>query len=500
VTYERILVGFNAMILVYLVLLNLVYLTMGLFAFRHIRHYVLKLKTLNLEQVIAGADTLPISLLVPAYNEEASIVASVRSYLALRYPDFEVLVVNDGSTDATMDVLIEAFEMRPMARFTSSEVPTERVRSVYRSERHPTLWLIDKENGGKADALNAGLNYCRTPIFCAIDADTLLEPDSLVRAIRPFLEDQRTVASGGIVRVANGCTVTNGLVSEVHLPRSFLARIQVLEYLRAFLSARMGWDVIHATLIISGAFGAFRRSVVADAGGFSTDTVAEDMELVVRLHRYCRDQGIPYRVRFTPDPIAWTECPEDLESLGNQRDRWQRGLAQVLSRHRRMFMNPRYGPAALVGYTYFLVFELVGPVIEALGYLAFVAAVLLGIASWSYIVVFLALAFVLGVGLNVAAVGLEELSFRRYTDRGDFSRLLLLGLAEGFGYRQLQTWWRVRALVSYVRGEQAWGKITRRGFREPSAEPGTASVVETEQSAPDVSPETVSDQEPSAAA
>jgi len=313
------LLGFNVVVLVYLALLNLAYLTTGILAFRHTRRHVVRLETLDLDRMVAGADTLPMSLIVPAYNEEGTIVGAVRSFLSLRYPDYEVIVVNDGSSDGTMDRLLGAFDMERAHRFPSSDLTTAPVQGLYRSRRHSGLWLIDKHNGGKADALNAGLNYCRTPVFCAIDADTMLEPESLSRAVRPFLEDARTVATGGIIRVANGCTIRNGLIDEVHLPRNLLARIQVLEYLRAFLSARMGWDALDSTLIISGAFGAFRRSVVVAAGGYSSGTVAEDMELVVRLHRYCRENETPYRVSFSPDPIAWTECPQDLVSLGNQR-------------------------------------------------------------------------------------------------------------------------------------------------------------------------------------
>ena len=460
------LLGFNVVVLVYLALLNLAYLTTGILAFRHTRRHVVRLETLDLDRMVAGADTLPMSLIVPAYNEEGTIVGAVRSFLSLRYPDYEVIVVNDGSSDGTMDRLLGAFDMERAHRFPSSDLTTAPVQGLYRSRRHSGLWLIDKHNGGKADALNAGLNYCRTPVFCAIDADTMLEPESLSRAVRPFLEDARTVATGGIIRVANGCTIRNGLIDEVHIPRNLIARIQVLEYLRAFLSARMGWDALDSTLIISGAFGAFRRSVVAAAGGYSSGTVAEDMELVVRLHRYCRENAIPYRVSFSPDPIAWTECPEDLVSLGNQRERWQRGLAQVLAKHRAMLLNRRFGRPSLLGYSYYALFELIGPVLEGLGYLGFLLAVALGVASWPYMAAFFVLAFVLGMGFNFGAVGLEELSFRRYSAGGDFRRLLLVGVVEVFGYRQLNTWWRLRGLWTFSRGERGWGSIRRTGFKD----------------------------------
>src|SRR5690606_9667639 len=280
---------------------------------------------------IAHAGAPPIALIAPAFNEQETAVDSVRSLLSLNYPEHEVIVVNDGSSDATVARLIEAFELRPFPKMSTFDVDTARIRATYRSRRHPNLWLVDKENGGKADALNAGLCYCRTPLFCAMDADSLLDRDALTRVVRPFLEDARTVAAGGIIRIVNGCTVEAGSVVDTRLPDSLLARFQVLEYLRAFLVGRMGWDALEGNLIISGACGIFRRSTGIAAGGSSTRTVGEDMELVVRLHEYCRDHDIPYRISFVPDPVAWTEAPESLRILGRQRDRWQRGLGESLT-------------------------------------------------------------------------------------------------------------------------------------------------------------------------
>jgi len=231
--------------------------------------------------------------------------------------------------------LVESFRLVPTPRAPTASLSTAPVREIYRSRSHANLWVIDKENGGKADALNAGLNLSASPLFCAMDADSLFERRALARIVRPFLEDARTVAAGGTIRIANGCDVESGIVRRIGLPDSLLARFQVLEYLRAFLSGRMGWDALDATLIISGAFGLFRRSTVVGVGGYATsrtsgETVGEDMELVVRLHRRLREAGTPYRIAFVPDPVAWTECPETLAVLGRQRDRWQRGLLESL--------------------------------------------------------------------------------------------------------------------------------------------------------------------------
>ena len=454
----------NIVVIVYFVALNLGYLVTSLVAFRALRRYARHLRTLDTEELLTAAGAPPITLIAPAYNEEATCVEATRSLLTLRYPEYEILVVNDGSADSTLARMTDAFDLEPATRAPTGRLATKPVRGLYRSRTHPNLWVVDKANGGKSDALNVGLNHCRTPLFCAMDADSLLERDALVRVVRPFLEDHDMIAAGGIIRIVNGCTVQRGEVTRVTLPRRLLPRFQVLEYLRAFLSGRMGWAAIQATLIISGAFGLFRRSIVVEAGGFATDTVGEDMELVVRLHRYCRERGIPYGVTFVPDPVAWTECPESVRILGRQRDRWQRGLTEVLMRHRRMLFNPRYGRIGMLAYPYFFFLEMLGPAVEVAGYVAFAILVAFGYTSTRYTVAFLAVAIVFGVSLSVAAVGLEELSFRRYPRFGHLMHLFSLAVAENFGYRQLSTYWRVRGMISAMRGKKGWGAMTRTGF------------------------------------
>ncbi|MEQ9397839.1 MAG: glycosyltransferase [Longimicrobiales bacterium] len=454
----------NWVVLIYFVLLNGVYLGTSLFAFSALRRYANRMKALDLGTLIASAGAPPITLVAPAFNEEPTCVESVRSLLSLEYTEYEIIVVNDGSNDGTLARLTEAFNLYPAARLPMASLPAQPVRQLLRSRRYRNLWVVDKENGGKADALNAGINFCRTPLFCAMDADSLLEPDALIRVVRPFLEDARTVAAGGILRIANGCVIKQGRVVDVRLPKSLLARFQVLEYLRAFLSGRMGWDALDATLVISGAFGVFHRQTVVDAGGYATDTVGEDMELVVRIHRHCSEKDIPYRIHFVPDPVAWTECPESMRVLGRQRDRWQRGLFQSLTRHRVMLLNRRYGKAGLLAFPYFYFLEMWGPVIEAAGYVAFAASIIAGRADPLFVAAFLMVAVVLGVSLSVSAVALEELSFRRYPRVSDLVRLFILGVAENFGYRQASTFWRLKGTISALRGVEGWGAMTRTGF------------------------------------
>ena len=471
---RRLLDGFNVVVIVYFVSLNSIYLAMTVLAFGALRRYALRMASVDPTELMSTAGMPPVTLIAPAYNEEPTCVESTKSLLTLRYPSYEILVVNDGSKDATLARLTEAFDLEEAARAPVSTIGTAEVRSVLRSRRHPNLWVLDKANGGKADALNAGLNYCRTPLFCAMDADSLLEPDALVRIVRSFLEDASTIAAGGVIRIVNGCEVRSGIVERVGLPTSLLARIQVLEYLRSFLAGRMGWDAVDATLIISGAFGMFSRQHVVDVGGYLTDTVGEDMELVVRLHRRCRELKQPYRVAFVPDPVAWTECPESRRVLGRQRDRWQRGLMESMWRNRVMILNPRYGRIGMLAAPYYVFLEIVGPVIEALGYLTFAAALLLGRASPPYVVAFLAVAFALGIALSFAAVGLEELSFRRYPRMRDLLTLLRVAVVENVGYRQISIYWRLRGMISKLRGAHSWGAMERKGFASTSVKGGAA--------------------------
>lgn len=468
-TLEAALKALNVVVLIYFGLLNGTYLLTSLFAFWKLRQHAMRIRSLGAEELISSAGAPPITIIAPMYNEGPTCVESVRSLLTLEYPAFEMLVVNDGSNDGTLARMIEAFEMEPASRAPTADLPTAEIRCIYRSRHHPSLWLVDKENGGKADALNAGLSLCRTPFFCAIDADCLLERDALSRIVRPFLEDDRIIASGGVIRVANGCEVESGIVRKVGLPSGLLAGLQVVEYLRAFLSGRIGWAAMGSTLIISGAFGLFRRSIVVEAGAFWTDTVGEDMELVVRLHHHCQKKGIPHRITFVPDPVAWTEVPETFSALARQRDRWQRGLLETLMRHIGMLGNPRYGRVGMLGFPFFFFFEMLGPLIEVAGYIGFSITLALGLASPIYVIAFLSLALVLGMNLSVAAVAQEELSFRRYPRLRDVLRLFGLALVENFGYRQLTTIWRLRGLVQAMRGVNDWGEQERKGFANAEA-------------------------------
>jgi cellulose synthase/poly-beta-1,6-N-acetylglucosamine synthase-like glycosyltransferase len=412
-----------------------------------------------------GSNALPgLSILVPAYNEQLTIVDSTRSFLTLEYTRHEVIVVNDGSRDGTMARLIEAYELFEVPAAFMVTVKTQRVRGYYRSRLYSRLLVIDKENGGKADALNAALNAANHPYVLAVDADTLIEPDALLRLARPFLLGTRVAAVGGTVRVANSCTIEHGRVTQARVDRRWLPGIQTVEYLRAFLFGRLGWNRLGGNLIISGAFGLFRRDYLLAIRGYGTGTVSEDMDLVVRLHRYLRERRLPDKMLFIPDPVAWTEVPSSRAVLGAQRERWHRGLIQTLWAHRRVLFNPRYGFIGFVTYPFFLFGEALAPLIEVIGFAALVLGLALGAVDLHFAWLFLCVCVLYGVLLSTWAIMLEEITFRRYPGKIEPLWLLLFAFVEGFGYRQMTVWFRLKSFWKVLRGDQRWGSMRREGF------------------------------------
>ncbi|MDZ7771283.1 MAG: glycosyltransferase [Balneolaceae bacterium] len=467
-----VLAPFNWFVIGYFLLLNTSYIVLVLLSFFHIRRQVRRSSVYKMTGLFSSDLYKPVSILAPAYNEEATIIDSVDALLQIQFPDFEVIVINDGSSDATLERLRKHYELYEVPPPLDMPIDHEPIRQVYRSRMHRELVVVDKENGRKADALNAGLNVADKELACAIDADSILEPDVLMKMLRAFVEDDRTVAVGGIVRVANGCTIRHSVIEEVGMPDTYLARIQALEYLRAFLFGRVGWDYMESLLIISGAFGVFDRSAVLKVGGFLKETVGEDMELVVRLHRHHIENDIPYHIRFLPEPVCWTQVPEDWETLGRQRNRWQRGLFDTLWRHRKMLFNPSYGRLGMLAMPFFLFFELLGPVVELLGFLYFFVVLALGAVNTPFVLLFFCTAILLGMILSVSSVLCEEFTFRRYPGMRDVALLAGYAFLENIGYRQIHTWWRFRGLVDFLKGNMDWGEMVRHRFDDESTEGG----------------------------
>lgn len=449
--------------LLYFLAVNSVYLTlMVLAAVALYRNW--QYRDFNELPVTYSAFSPPISVLIPAYNEETTIAATVHSILQLTYSEFEVLVINDGSKDNTLQVLQDEFALLPVPEAYRVQIPTQTVRGIYRSMRYPNLRVIDKANGGKADSLNAGINASRYPLFCGVDADSILQRDSLQLVVQPFLRSPIMVATGGTIRAANGCDVRGGYLNHVDLPTNPWALLQVVEYLRAFLFGRLGWSSVNGMLIISGAFGLFKKSTVIEVGGYRTNTIGEDMELVVRIHHRLREQGKPYRIEFVPDPVCWTEVPEDGKTLKNQRVRWQRGLSESLSLHWGLMFSRHGGWPGWVAFPYMVLFEWLGPVVELGGYVWTVYAYWAGMISWDAFMLFLMLSIGLGIVLSMSGLLLEQLSFRMYPKLRHVYLLVLVAILENLGYRQLNSWWRFVGLYRWARQQEGqWGAMKRKG-------------------------------------
>ena len=462
-THELVVSFITWFVICYFILLNCGYLLLNLMSILTLRRKGQEKILDDLPQVYSGLEP-PISLLVPAYNEEATIAASVRSMLQLQYSELEIIVINDGSRDGTLEVLKQEFSLLPFPEAYRVQIETKPINGIYRSRRYPNLRVIDKTNGGKADSLNAGINASRYPLFCGVDADSILQRDSLQRVVKPFLHDPDMVATGGTVRVANGCDVKGGFLTRVGLPKNIWALFQVVEYLRAFLFGRLGWSTINGMLIISGAFGVFRKDTVIMAGGYKPKTIGEDMELVVRMHRILRERKQPYRIEFVPEPVCWTEAPEDFQTLKNQRIRWQRGLSESLSANWGLMFNRNGGTPGWIAFPFMVLFEWLGPLVELGGYIFMALAYVFGWVSWEAAAIFLFVAIGLGILLSASGILLEEISFHIYPKGRHLAWLGLIVIIENFGYRQLNSYWRLVGLWRWARQKEAsWGAMTRKG-------------------------------------
>jgi len=454
----------NFAILVYFLALNSFYALLLVLSIPEIWEQTRLAEDDDFQRLMQSDALPPITILVPAYNEQKTIEASVTAILALHYRNYEVVVVNDGSKDGTLEALRHAFDLYEVPRTYPETIPTKPLRALYRSRARTKLVVIDKENGGKADSLNAAINASRFPLVIAVDADTLIEPDALLRLTRPFLLGRRIAAVGGTVRVANGCVVKHGQVMDARVPRRLLAGVQVVEYLRAFLFGRLGWNRLGGNLIISGAFGLFRKDHLLAVGGYDATSIVEDLDLVVRLHRYLRSRKVRYEIPFIPDPVAWTEVPESLRVLARQRGRWQRGLVAAMWQYRGMLFNPRYGRVGMIAVPFYTFGEMLAPLIEVFGYGVTLVGLALGVVNVSFALLFILVAWGYGMLLSLWAVVLEEVSFHRYRRLGDLVRLVLFATLENFGYHQCAVWWRLGAFFTPRGRKHVWGEMTRRGF------------------------------------
>ncbi len=452
-------------VIAYMLFSSLSYLGFFMLAFRKVKREDQLDKTESTEDFLGNLNTYPVSIIVPAYNEEVGVTSTVRSLLALEYPEKEIIVVDDGSKDKTSERMIEEFQMKQIPYAVRTHIETAEVEAIYQSSIFPYIRLIKKANGGKADALNAGINLSSFPYFCAIDGDSIVENDGLLKTMKPIIEsDGQIIVTGGSVRIANGSTISRSKVEAIDLPTSPVVLMQIVEYFRAFLIGRLALSHLNILLIISGAFGVFNKERVIQAGGYNKNTVGEDMELVVRLHRLLREEKSKQRIEYVPDPVCWTEAPESLDVLRSQRIRWQRGLFETLWTHRKMMLNPKYGSVGLFSMPYFLFVELLGAVFEFIGYFLIIGGFLFSfIDPYTAGILFLVTVFY-GSLISALAVLLEELTLHKYPKPSHLVRLYFWALTETFWYRPLMVLWRVQGIFAAFRKKAHWGDMKRKGI------------------------------------
>lgn len=406
-----------------------------------------------------------ISILIPAYNEQSTIIDTARSLLSIRYPNFEIIVINDGSTDNTAGELIREFNLKKIYHAFHTKIKTKKIKNYYISISEPRLIVIDKVNGGKADSLNAGINTANYPYFISIDADVLLEEDAMLKVMKPLLENpKKNVVAGGIVRVINGCLIEKGKLKEVRLSRRPLPIFQVVEYLRAFTAGRAGFQRLKSLIIVSGAFSVFNIGEVRQVRGYDRKSIGEDMELIVRLHKNLKNLKKDYNFLYRAYPVCWTEVPENLKILGRQRNRWHRGLIDTLIKHKNMISNPRYGMVGMFGLPFFLYFEFLGPIIEIIGYLSIIYILISQTIDIQFFLLFLGLAVLWSSILSLFTILLEDIYFKRYKKWYYLVVLTVFSLFENFGYRHLTLIFRIKGFIDYLRKKKSWGEMRRTGF------------------------------------
>jgi cellulose synthase/poly-beta-1,6-N-acetylglucosamine synthase-like glycosyltransferase len=457
---------FNYFCMAFTVLLSVIYILQMIMSFIKVRKDSKSLLSNDYERYMYSDNLLPISLLIPAYNEEENVVQNIKSLLKMDYPNFEIIVVNDGSSDKTHEKIVEAFNLYQIESSQKVSIPTKEVRGVYYNVDYPNLLYIDKENGGKSDALNAGINASSYPLFACLDADSRLEKDALLKLSIEFNKDKNTIVAGGIVRIANGSVIRDGEFKGFSMPKKIIERFQIVEYYRSFLSGRVSWGISNSMLIVSGAFGVFQKQAVIEVGGYKTNTIGEDMEIVVRLHSYMKKHKRKYKIIFCEDAVCWTQGPMSLKDIRGQRRRWQIGLLDTLISHKNLLFNPKYGTVGLVAVPYFWIFELSGALIEVLGYFIIPFSLIMGELNIFFFVIYFLLATLLGIMLSIGSLILEQYTKKNAMTAKQYILISVYAILENFGYRQLITLFRVEGILKYRKLRQTWGKIKRKEFEQ----------------------------------
>lgn len=464
--FDGIMLFFGYFIIFYMLLVTGSYLAMSLFALFQLR----KQRGLDRSEFenthIQSIYSKPVSVLVPAYNEEMGVIESIYSLLSLIYPEYEIIVINDGSTDDTEQRVIDQFAMKPIDRIIKNSIQTKEIISTYQSTIHSNLYLVNKVNGGKADALNVGINFSSYPYFCSIDGDSILEPKSLLRVMKPILRSgEKVIACGGNVRIVNNYVVKQGAVYDNTLSSNPIVLMQIIEYLRAFLLGRIALSHFNLVLIISGAFSVFQKKYAIQVNGYSPEMIGEDMELVVKLHRYIKNQDEDKRIEFVADPVCYTEAPQDLKILRRQRRRWHQGLISSLWKHRGMTLNPKYGKIGLLSFPYFWIIECLGPIVELCGYIYVIVAFFAGQVYLEFAIILILLFVIFGTILSIMSILFEAWSLDSYPRNRDILRLIALSFTETLWYRPLTLIWRLEGIIHFLLGKKVWGDMQRVGTK-----------------------------------
>lgn len=432
--------------------------------------YMKKNSFVNYKEILSSTISPSISIIAPAYNESLNIIENVRSLLSSHYVNYDVIIVNDGSKDDSLEKLILAYDLVKVNFLINQQIPTKPIRAGVFKSTNPAfekLTVVDKENGGKADALNMGLNISNNNYVACIDVDCLLLENALQKMIKPFLEvtEETVIATGGVIRIANSCIIKDGKLLDVNFPKKLIEKAQILEYLRAFLLGRMAWSRLNGLLVISGAFGLFNKKIAIEVGGYDTNTVGEDMEIIVRMRGYMEEHNEKYRVAYIPDPLCWTEAPDNYKIFISQRNRWTRGTIETLRKHQKIAFNPKYKSLGLLSYPYWLFFERLAPVIEVIGIIYFVILMALNEVRWDYAVAFTVLAYLFAVLFSIVAIFSEELTFHQYKKKGTGIKLIAISAMEPFVLHPFILYAAIRGNIDYYfNKKKKWGEMTRKGM------------------------------------
>lgn len=434
------------------------------------KEYMKKNSFVNYKEILSSTISPSISIIAPAYNESLNIIENVRSLLSSHYVNYDVIIVNDGSKDDSLEKLIAAYDLVKVDFLVNRQIPTKPIRAGVFKSTNPAfekLTVVDKENGGKADALNMGLNISNHQYVACIDVDCLLLENALQKMIKPFLEvtDKTVIATGGVIRIANSCIIKDGKLLDVNFPKKWIEKAQILEYLRAFLLGRMAWSRLNGLLVISGAFGLFNKKIAIEVGGYDTNTVGEDMEIIVRMRRYMEEKKEKYKVAYIPDPLCWTEAPDNYKTFISQRNRWTRGTIETLRKHRKIAFNKNYKSLGMLSYPYWLFFERLAPVIEVIGIIYFVILMALNEVRWDYAFAFIVLAYLFTVLFSIVAIFSEELTFHQYKKKGTGFKLILISVLEPFVLHPFILYAAIRGNMDYYfNKKKKWGEMTRKGM------------------------------------